>query len=109
MDTTDLSIICEELAKVKYKWKSIGLKLGVPYYKLKEFEKESDPLVEVIDYWLKGNVKDVPITWRSIVAVLESSSVEETRLAQFIMKKYCQAEPRQKGIISIYNQAIILR
>ena len=88
----DLGTIYEELATVKYKWKDIGLKLKVPYHKLKEFKKESNPLIEVISYWLNGNV-NVSVTWRSIVTVLESSSVDERGLAKTIMKKYCQSEP----------------
>ena len=73
---------------MKYKWWDIGLKLHVPYYKLKEFEKEADPLAAVINYWLNGNVKDIPVTWRSIVAAL---GVEERSLAQTITRKYCQS------------------
>ena len=88
----DLSTICEELAEVKYKWWNIGLKLRVPYHKLKEFEKESDPFAAVMNYWLNGNVKDVQVTWRSIVTALESSSVDERGLAKSIMDKYCQSE-----------------
>ena len=89
IDPPHLSTVCEELDKVKHKWKSIGLILRVPNYKLREFKKESNPLIEVIDYWLNGNVKDVPVTWRSLVAVLESSSVDERGLAKTIMNKYC--------------------
>ena len=89
----DLSTICEELAIVKYKWREIGLKLHIPYHKLKEFQEEKDRFVEVINYWLNGNVEDVPVTWRSIVTVLESSSVDERGLAKTIMDKYCQSEP----------------
>ena len=89
----DLSTIDEELVTVKYKWWDIGLKLRVPYHKLKEFEGERNPFVEVMNYWLNRNIKDVPVTWRSIVTVLESSSVNERDLAKAIMKKYCEPEP----------------
>ena len=78
---------------MKYKWRDIGLKLHVPYHKLKESEEEKNPLPAVIYYWLNGNVDDVPVTWKSIVAVLESSSVDERGLAKTIMDKYCQSEP----------------
>ena len=77
---------------MRYKWWNIGIKLHVPYHKLKEFEKESDSFAATINYWLNGNVKNVPVTWRSIVAVLEASSVDERGLAQKIVKKYCQSE-----------------
>ena len=77
---------------MKYKWWDIGLKLHTPFHKLKEFEKEANPLAAMINYWLNGNVKDVPVTWRSIVTVLESSSVDERGLAKTIMDRYCQSE-----------------
>ena len=84
------STICEELAKVKHKWWVIGMKLHICYHKLKEFEeKEVDPLAAVINYWLNGNVKDVPITWRSVATALESILVDESGLAQTIRDKYC--------------------
>ena len=100
----DLSTVCEELATVKYKWRDIGLKLHVPYHKLKDFDKGSNPLVEVINYWLNGNVKDVPVTWRSLVTVLESSSVDERGLAKTVMNKYCRSESSDdcKGRFTAY-------
>ena len=79
-----------ELGKIKYKWFEIGIQLGISYGKLKEFEKEVDPLSAIIDYWLNGNVKGDPVSWRSVVAALESSHVDETGHADSIKKKYCQ-------------------
>ena len=92
----DLGTICEELATVKCKWRDIGLMLKVPYHTLKEFKRDSSPLIEVMNYWLSGNIKDVPVTWRFLVTVLESSSVDERGLAKTIMEKYCPSE-QQKG------------
>ena len=80
---------------MKYKWRAIGLKLHVPFHKLKEFEEEKNPFVQVINYWLDGYVKDVPVTWRSIVVILESSSVDERSLAKTIMAKYCSQPARE--------------
>ena len=67
------------------------MKLKVPYHKLKEFEDGKNHLVEIINYWLNGNVEDVPVMWRSIVAALESDSVDEKRLAKTIADKYCHS------------------
>ena len=90
-----------ELGKVKHKWFEIGIQLGISRGKLKEFEKEVDPLSAIIDYWLNRNVKGVPISWRSVVAALESSHVDETGLANTINEKYCQQlplhTPKEKG------------
>ena len=87
-----LRIICDELGEVAHKWFKIGVQLGIPRHILKEFEKETDPLSAVIDYWLNGNVEDleVPVSWRSVVAALESRHVMETGLANRISRKYCQ-------------------
>ena len=77
------------MSVVLYKISKIGIQLGIPYNKLKEFEKEDDPLAAVIDYWLRGNVEGVPVNWKSIVDVLKSSHVDENGLAKRIALKYC--------------------
>ena len=82
------------------------MNLGIPYFKLKEFEEEKNPLFEIIKYWLNGNVRDVPVTWRSIVAVLESNSVDEKGIARTIMTKYCQPETDNKGMSSVLRFGI---
>ena len=90
-----LRVICNELGRVSLKWFRIGIQLGIPHYKLKEFEEERDPLSAIIEYWLNGNVLEsaaVPISWKSIVAALKADSVGEPGLAEQIYKKYCQQE-----------------
>ena len=59
---------------------------------MKGFEKEVEPFAAAVDYWLKGNVKDSPLSWKTIVEVLEEDLVKESRLAQIIREKYCQRE-----------------
>ena len=78
-----------ELGEVAHKWFKIGVQLSISRGKLKEFENEADPLSAVIDYWMNGNVEEVPVSWRSVVAALESSHVGETGLANSISRKYC--------------------
>ena len=95
--------ICNALARVEYKWFSIGIQLGIPPHKLKEFEKGADPLVETVDYFLKGNVESVPLSWNSIVTALKSDHVGEPALAKHLQNVYTQQghEPQQgaaKGI-----------
>ena len=101
-----MSTVCEELVEVKFKWKDIGRMLHIPYHKLKEFKKESNPLVEVINYWLSKNIKveddPPPVTWESIVTVLESDSVDERGLAKTITDKY-GFPSNQKGTY-VYEQ-----
>ena len=88
-----------ELGKIKHKWFEIGIQLGISRGKLKEFKEEDDRLSAIIDYLLNGNVEGVLVSWRSIVAALESSHVGETGLANTIKKKYCQQlhTPEEKG------------
>ena len=89
--------ICNALATVKYKWFSIGIQLGIPPHKLKEFEKGADPLVETVDYFLKGNVEGVALSWDSIVTALRSDHVGEPALAKHLQNVYTQQghEPLQ--------------
>ncbi len=69
-----------------------SFQLRIPHHKLKELEKELEPLSAVIEYWLKGNVTELPrsISWKSIVTVLRAESIGESGLADQISKKYCE-------------------
>ena len=106
----DLRTVCDELGEVKYLWFEIGVQLGVPRYKLKEFRKEDDPLAATVDYWLCGNVEGVQVSWESVVAALNSTHVGETGLANRINRKY-QHQPRDlrkittPGIIVYYSRS----
>ena len=102
-------VVCDELGVVKYRWRSIGVQLGIPYHKLMEFAKEEDSLASSINYWLCGNVDDVPVSWRSVVKALESSHVGETGLARKIREKYCckEEENTTEGMnANLFLQAI---
>lgn len=93
----NLKSISNELSTVKHKQSKIGIQLGIPLHKLEEFERERDPLSASIDYWLKGNVEGVPVTWQSIVDALSSPHVDEKGLAQDIARKYCRPTEKGKG------------
>ena len=95
LDSLSLRLVCEELKEVTHKSFKIGVLLGIPVCKLKEFKKEDDPLAEAVDYWLNGNVEGVPVSWRSVVEALKSSG--ETGLAKRIEKKYCQQQDNMGG------------
>ncbi len=85
--------MCNELGKVKHKWFTIGIQLGIPRYVLEQFKKEDDPLSAAVDYWLKGNVMEpvvVPITWDFLVDALKS--VDEKGCANTISKAYCRPQ-----------------
>ena len=59
---------------------------------MQEFKSEGDVLSAAIDYWLTGNIPDVPISWKYLVETLESDYVGEIGCAQKIMRKYCVQE-----------------
>ena len=83
-------------------WLKIGVQLGIPHYKLLEFEKEDDPLVAAIDYWLNDNVEGVQVSWRSIIEALESTHVGQNGLANRIKEKYHQpTDSKTPGITII--------
>ena len=92
----NLKTICNELGEVKTMWSEIGVQLGIPRCKLLEFEKEHDPLVAAIDYWLNDNVEGEQVSWRSIIKALNSPHVGKTGLAKRISKKYYQPGDSRK-------------
>ncbi len=96
----DLRTICNELALVKHKLSMIGVQLGVPHPKMIDFENSADPLAAVIDYWLRGNVEGVPLTWRSVVDALMCPHVDEPGLAKHIKEKYCGKKRKVTADIS---------
>lgn len=79
-----------KLERIRWKWHQFGVQMGVPDHKLKEFQKQDDPLAAAIVFWLNGNVEGVPLTWSSIQTAL--GNVNERKLADHIKAKYCQQE-----------------
>ena len=81
------------MGTVKREYHSIGVQLGIPEYKLKEFAEERDRLSATINYWLEGNVTGddaPPISWSTIVNALEY--IDKPQLAKEIKEKYCQKQ-----------------
>jgi len=96
----DLRTLCRELSSVKHKFIEVGIMLGIPRSKLMEFKmSDYDPLSAALDFWLKGNVLDVAVTWGSIVRALQSDYVGESGLAEKIHAAYCKQDSTgRKGI-----------
>ena len=82
----DYKTVCSELRPVQHKYFEVFIALGVPHHKLKEFEKEADPMAASVDYWLKGNVEDAEHSWMSVVKGLRIA--EEKELAEQIEGKF---------------------
>ena len=93
-----LKTVCNELEDVKHKAYEIGIQLGIPHSKMLVFKQDGNILSAAIDYWLCGNVPDadIPITWGSIVAALESKQVGEIGLAKVISTRYCCKQEKSK-------------
>ena len=85
-----------ELGSVMAKWFSIGVQLGIDPAKLQEIEinyRTADRCFsEVISFWLKGNTP-VPVSWLSLVDVLQSPFVSEKGLAGRLSEKGGMVEP----------------
>ncbi len=81
--------ICKDFHNVQYKAEEIGILLGIKMGQIKLFKKDGNVFMEVMDYWLKGNVvQGRSVTWDTLVRVLEE--ISEAGLAMEIKKKYCQ-------------------
>ena len=88
----NLRTLCNELGGVKHKAYQISIQLGISHAKLMELKQDGNLLVGALDFWLSGNVPDVPVTWASIVVALKSEFVNETGCASTIRAKYCPCE-----------------
>ena len=74
--------------------------------------KEEDCLSAAIDYWLCGNVPDVPVCWGSVVTALESKQVGEAGLAKIIRVKYSVQDAEMEdssGQLKIYYAILLLQ
>ena len=83
--------MCDELGEIEHKAYKIGIQLGISDDKMKKFEQDGNVLSTAVSHWLNGNT-NVPVTWRSVVAALNSPFVGERGCAQKISKKYCGEE-----------------
>ena len=85
-----MQTITRELGSVMAKWYSIGIQLGIVHAKLNEFEinyRAADRcFIEVFNFWLKGNTP-VPVSWKSLVEILELDCIGEKGLAGRLREK----------------------
>ena len=100
----DERILLSELAKVQTKWFEIGIQLGIKRNKLETFKCDhpstSRCLMATVSYWLDGNT-NIPVSWKSVVTVLNDPFVDESGIAKQIQEKYCP----EKGIMLLYTQS----
>ena len=79
-----------ELSSVIDKWFRIGIQLGLDESKLSQIEADHHGVdrcfSEVISFWLKGNTQ-IPVTWESLIEMLETSFVNEKGLSKRLRGK----------------------
>ena len=81
----EVNVLCEELSAVS-DWYRLGLKLGVPDYKLDEIQRNHSSSrwkIETLKLWLQLNPN---ASWMSVVRALQR--MEENTLAKMIQQKY---------------------
>ena len=89
------------------KWFQIGVQLGVSESKLRQIEADYHTLdrrfSEMISFWLNGNTQ-VPVSWTSLVQVLESRFVSEKGLANQLREKAgLKLENKKDSIGIVYS------
>ena len=93
----DLSVLHRELHPVSHKWYSLGIQLQIPVGTLKRIEIENrqltNCLLEMLTVWLQCS--NPPPTLSVLIEALESSPVEERRLAQQLRDMYSPGRERQ--------------
>ena len=83
--TMEVNVLCEELSAVS-DWYQLGLKLGVPDYKLDEIQRNHSSTrwkIETLKLWLQLNPN---ASWMSVVRALQR--MKENTLAKMIRQKY---------------------
>ena len=85
-----------ELVPVRHIWRKISIQLGIPSNHLHVFEKsDDDPFTGSLDFWLNGNT-NVPVTWGSVVAALESPHVGEYVFAKRLREKWSTSKESEQ-------------
>ncbi|CAI8028073.1 hypothetical protein GBAR_LOCUS15995 [Geodia barretti] len=78
-------------AVIPHKWKEVAIQLDLSRSERKAIEKDEDKsfdcFIAVLEQWKQ--TANLPYTWKTIVTVLKSASVDETRLAEKLEKDFC--------------------
>ena len=89
---SQLDLLVQELNTVQKKWKRLGKGLGVQTslldYIRTNYSDLGDRMREVLSLRLERQYTN----WRDIIAVLKSSQVGESKLADKLETKYCPSE-----------------
>ena len=84
----DIRQLLRTVASVAYKWRLVGIELGLEEEQLDLISKEENPIIcfsKVFGQWKKKKADtDFPFTWRTIASALRSPIVEACNLAMEI-------------------------
>ena len=78
-------------AKIRDKWKKVALQLELSVGVIRAIQRDQQDSFDqfmVVMYEWKDSLSR-PFTWDTIVAVLKSDSVNETRLASELQREFC--------------------
>jgi len=97
----ELGQLLEEVLDVSAQWYHLGLQLKVKTGTLdrirNQFSDSRDQLREMLKTWLSNNDNT---TWKTLADALRSRSVEASRLANTLEKKYCSVGTELDGGLS---------
>ena len=101
-----VTLMKNELGAVAHKWFAIGRKLNIPVAILNSIKRLNTAdddlcLMNMCEQWLR--IESNP-SWTTIVAVLESTVVDERALAHTIMEKYPCNDANYSPVVAPKNQ-----
>ena len=78
-------------AEIPSKWKHVAIQLGLRGHKCMAIKKNEDDCFDqfmaVFSEWEKGTCE--PFTWTTLIAALQSPSVDEVELANRLKQVFC--------------------
>ena len=91
-DLLSVSGAMKELSVVQKKWRRIGEELGVEKNTLDSISTQHSDVANCLLEVLSERVRSQATTWGDIIAVLRSSCVGQSQLADQLEAKYCPSE-----------------
>ena len=88
-EPSDKDLINNVVAKIPAKWNEFGVQLDIPTGTLNAVHRHTaqESFIEVFSIW-KRSLSREPISWDTVIAVLESPSIDERKLAAGLRAKY---------------------
>ena len=89
----DFRDVKHALFDIRYKWKNIGLELGLTRTELNNLRRsDEENLDDVVEMWLKR--RQLNPTWKTLVTALRQKTVDEDSVADAIEQKYLEEASR---------------